>query len=131
MANFFFKIFCLILGDFFMDAIKDFFLGPTVGKSDYLYKAPHLISLALVIVATLVITTLFSKKSEKTKRTVIVVFASILLGFEILSRVAHFIKGGEFFSSTVIPMHFYSIMVWIIIVAAFSNNKHLYSISAM
>ncbi len=114
-----------------MSIIEDFFLGPTVTKSNYLYKTPHLITLAIVLVATLLVVFIFNKKSMKAKRTFLWIMVSILLVLEITSRVVHFIKGGDFFSSTVIPMHFCSIMVWMIIIATFTNNKHMYTLSAM
>lgn len=111
--------------------IVDFFIGPTEKITGFLYQPRHLITLGCVIALTLLIVLLFRKKSQKTKRTLLWSLTSILIMFEIASRVVHFIKGGDFFHPTVIPMHFCSIMVWMIIIAVIVNNKHMYTLSAM
>lgn len=112
------------------DNIKQFFIGDSVKKANYLYQAPHLITLALAIIATIVLVLAFKNKSDKTKRVVLWVFFAIFLAFEILSRVFNIIKGGDLFK-ILAPMHFCSIMVWIIIVSIALNKKPLYSISAL
>lgn len=114
-----------------MESIKDFFLGPTVNKSNYLYGAPHIITLAIVVAATLFLTLFFSKSTQKVKRRILLIMVGILIVFEVASRVVHLLKGGSWLSETMIPMHFCSIMVWVIIIATLTNNKHLYSLSAM
>lgn len=113
-----------------LEAIKEFFIGSSVKRTDYLYDTPHLITLALVAITTIAMVLIFRKKSEKTKRIVLWVFFGIFLTFEILARVMGIIKGGDI-AKTILPMHFCSIMVWFIIISIAFNKKSLYSISAI
>lgn len=113
-----------------LEAIKQFFIGGTVKRTDYLYDTPHLITLALVAIATVVMVLIFKNKSAKTKRIVLWVLFGVFLTFEVLARVIGLIKGGDIVK-TLVPMHFCSIMVWFIIVSVIVNKKGMYSISAL
>lgn len=113
-----------------LEFLKDFLFGDTVRRNDYLFDTPHLITLILVVIATVVLSIVFKNKSKKTQRAFLWVIWAILLFFEISSRVINLIKGKDLIT-TLLPFHFCSIMVWMFIFTIPFNNKHLYNISAM
>lgn len=115
-----------------LDWLKDFFVGDTtrLAREEYLYHAPHIITLVVLAVATIMLVWWGkTRATPKQKQAVLWVFFGILLFFEVVSRIANLIKGNDVVT-TLIPMHFCSIMVWMIIVAILLNNKALLSISA-
>ena len=65
--------------------------NPSLPKSEYLYGTRHLIVLLITVLAIVVFTLLFIKRSDRSKRILFKVFASILLFFEIASRVVNLI----------------------------------------
>lgn len=113
-----------------LEIIKDFFMGSSPKATNYLYGFNHILTLVLTIVFATFLVLYFKNKTEKSKYRVITVIAGILLFFEILHRVVSLIKGKDFIT-TMVPLHFCSIMVWIMIVAVFSKSKHLLSLAAI
>lgn len=113
-----------------LQAITDFFMGDTVSRDNYLYDTPHIIALVAVFVITFLLVWWAKKQTKKTKDTVLWSFFGILLTFEIISRVINLLKGKDVVT-TIIPMHFCSIMVWVMIIAILLKNRHLLNIAAM
>ncbi|MGI5841877.1 MAG: YwaF family protein [Christensenellales bacterium] len=113
-----------------MEFLKDFFFGDTVRRTNYLYDTPHLIALGAVLVLSVFFALFFRKKSKKTKDTVLWVFFGILLTFEIVSRVVNLILKKDQII-TILPWHFCSIMVWMMIFTILTKNKHMFNITAI
>ncbi|MFA6860136.1 MAG: hypothetical protein WCR30_01955 [Clostridia bacterium] len=113
-----------------LESLKDFFLGDTVRRNDYLFDTPHLVTLIIVVFITISLIIVFKNKSKKQKDVFLWVVWSILLAFEILSRLINLIKGKDLIT-TLLPFHFCSIMVWVFLFTIPIKNKHLYNISAM
>ncbi|MBQ8908692.1 MAG: YwaF family protein [Clostridia bacterium] len=103
--------------------------NPELPKSVYLYGTRHLIVLALVVVACIVFTAIFYKRSEKAKNILFKVFASILLFFEIASRIVNLIIEKNYtvenIAKILLPMHICSVMVWVFIIAIFTKKRFL------
>ena len=103
--------------------------NPSLPKSEYLYGTRHIVVLCLTLLACVVFTLIFYKKSERTKWILFRVFACILLFFEIASRVVNLITAesltAESVTKILLPMHICSVMVWVFIVAIFSKSKPL------
>ncbi len=112
------------------NAIYDFFMGDTVRRNNYLYDTPHLITLIAVLVCTVSLVLFARRMNTKQKRSVMWVFFGILLTFEVISRIVNLAKGNDPVT-TIVPMHFCSIMVWVMILAVATNHKHLLNIAAM
>lgn len=97
--------------------------------SNYLYNTRHILFLVGTVIAIVILSLIFRKKSEKSKRILFYVLGSILLLFEISSRVVKFIVEEnltfEKAVKIILPMHICSVMVWVFIVAIFTNNKVL------
>lgn len=113
-----------------LEFLKDFFFGDVVHRNDYLFDTPHIVTLIAVVLLAIFITLFFKNKSKKQKDTLLWVFWSILLFFEITSRVINLIKGKDIIT-TILPFHFCSIMVWVMLFAVILKNKHMYNIAAM
>lgn len=109
--------------------------NPSLPKSQYLYGTRHIIVLILTLVACITFTLIFRKRSDKTKKILFRVFASILLFFEIASRVVNLIiaKTHTFASvmEILLPMHICSVMVWVFIIAIFSQKQVLLNFSVL
>lgn len=117
---------------------SDFWTGqnnPSLPKSEYLYNTRHILVLVAVVLACVVLTLIFRKKSDKAKRILFYVLGSILLFFEILSRVVNLIVTDDYSLVNIFkilaPMHICSVMVWVFIVAAFTRNKTLINYSVI
>ena len=117
---------------------KDFWTNnnnPSLPQSEYLYNTRHILVLILTVVLCVVLTLLFRKKSDKTKKILLNVFGYIFLFFEITSRVVNLIilKNYTFENilEILLPMHICSVMVWIFIVAIFTKNQLLYNFSCI
>lgn len=109
--------------------------NPSLPKSEYLFGTRHIIVLVTVAVLTILFSLLFYKKSEKARRIVVVTLVSILLMFEIVSRVVNLCIETDYSWQNILkillPMHICSVMVWIFIIAIFSKSKALLDFSAV
>ncbi len=103
--------------------------NPSLPKSEYLYGTRHIIVLILTALMCVVFTLIFRKKSDKAKKILFYVFGIIFLIFEVLSRVVNLIITTDYSWQNIfkilVPMHICSVMVWVFIVAIFSQNKTL------
>ncbi len=103
--------------------------NPTLDKSEYMYGTRHIIVLVTVAVLCILLSLIFFKRNEKTKKILFYVLGSILLFFEIASRVVNLIIAESYTVLSVLeillPMHICSVMVWMFIIALFTNLKTL------
>ncbi|MEG1751822.1 MAG: YwaF family protein [Clostridia bacterium] len=101
--------------------------NPSIPKSEYLYGTRHIIVLLTVLALVVVLSIILKNKSDKTKNIFFKVCVSIFLAFEILSRVFNLIFTDDYslehIVKIILPLHFCSVMVWIIIIALLTNNK--------
>ena len=109
--------------------------NPSLPKSEYLYGTRHIIVLALVIFTSIVLSLIFYRKSQKAKNILIVVLVSILLFFEIASRVVNLCIETDFswqnIFKIILPLHVCSVMVWILIIAAFTRKQVLFNFAVI
>ncbi len=119
-------------------SFKDFWTNennPSLSKSEYLYNTRHIIVLGLTVLACVILTWIFYKRSDRTKQILFYVLASILLFFEIASRVVNLIIAESYTFASVmeilLPMHMCSVMVWVFIIAIFSKNQFLLNFGAI
>ncbi len=109
--------------------------NPKLEKSDYLYGIRHLIVLAIVVCACVILTIIFRKKSEKVKDILFKTFGWIFLFFEIFSRIVNFAIEDNFSFERVLkiilPMHICSVMVFVFIVAIFTRKDYLLQFSVI
>ena len=109
--------------------------NPTLPKSEYLYNTRHILVLVGTVLACLILTLIFYKKSEKAKNILFYVLASILLFFEITSRIVNLIITNDYSFENIfkilVPMHICSVMVWVFIIAIFSHSKTLMAYSVI
>lgn len=119
-------------------SFRDFWTNennPSLPKSEYLYNTRHILVLVSVVVACIVLSLIFYKKSDRAKNILFYVLGSILLFFEIASRVVNLIIETDYNFASVfkilVPMHICSVMVWVFIVAVFSHKKTLMEYSVI
>ena len=103
--------------------------NPSLPKSEYLYNTRHIIVLLLTVISCITLTIIFRKKDEKIKNKLFKIFAWIFLFFEVLSRMVNLIIETDYsignIAKIILPMHICSVVVVLIIVAIFTNNKIL------
>ena len=109
--------------------------NPSLPKSEYLYNTRHILVLVGILIACVTLTLIFYKKSEKAKNILFYVLGSILLFFEILSRIVNLIITTDYSLENIFkiiaPMHICSVMVWVFIIAIFSHKKTLMEFSVI
>ena len=109
--------------------------NPSLPKSKYLYGTRHILVLAFTVLACIILTLIFYKKSNKAKQILFYCLGSILLCFEVLSRVVNLIITTDYsienIFKIIVPMHICSVMVWVFIIAIFSHNKTLSEFSVI
>lgn len=105
--------------------------NPSLPKSEYLYGARHICVLVAALLACVVLTLIFRKKSRKSINTLLYVLCGIFIFFEISTRIISLAFADAYtwqsVLKTLIPMHICSIMVWVVIVAILTKSKALYS----
>lgn len=103
--------------------------NPKLDQSIYLFGARHITLLIFTVFFCILFTYLFKNKGEKAKDTLFTVFASILLFFEITSRIINLIFLDSYTLENIVhillPMHICSVVVWVIIIGIYSKNKLL------
>src|SRR5574344_729573 len=116
--------------------IKDWFLDSDneyLSRSEFLYKPKHIILLLIVLCAVVSVYFIFRKKSEKAKRLFFFICGYVFLAFEILLRIANLIniKNASFESvvKILLPMHFCSVAVWIIMFSIFFNKREMLNVA--
>ena len=118
----------------FMDWLKNE-NNPRLDKSEYLYGPRHIMLLVITVLLCFGIYFLFRKRSDKTKRIMFTVCVTILLLFEIATRVVNLWFAESYtlenVAKIILPMHICSVMVWVFIIAVYRNNKMLLRYSAI
>jgi len=109
--------------------------NPSLAKSEYLYNTRHILVLVAVALTAIALSIIFYKKSQKAKNILMYVLGSILLFFEITSRIVNLVIAESYtlesVAKIILPMHICSVMVWVFIIAIFSRNKLLMNYSVI
>ena len=119
------------------DFILKWFAGKGVvyeAASEYVYTGKHFILLVLAIIATVAVFFIYRKKPEKTVRRSLVVAAYVMMACEILSKISKLIYFADLGKLTfaqavqvILPIHFCSIIIWVLIFAILFDNKAMIS----
>lgn len=103
--------------------------NPSLAKSEYLFGARHIIMIAIAVLAVVVLSIVFRKKSQKAKNILLTVLVSVLLFFEIASRIVNLIIETDYSWQNILkillPMHICSVAVVFLIIAWFTKSKFL------
>ena len=109
--------------------------NPVLDKSEYLYGPRHIIMLLTTILLCIGVYFLFRKRGNIAKNVFLYFAASILLLFEISSRVVDLWFADAYtlksVTETILPMHMCSVVVWTFIVGIFFRNKMLLRFSTI
>ena len=109
--------------------------NPSLPKSEYMFGTRHILMLAIAILSAIIISIVFYKKSEKSKRIVLTILISVLLFFEITSRAVNLIIAKEYtfenIFKIILPLHICSVAVCTIIISWFTKQKELINFSAI
>lgn len=102
-----------------------------ISHEEYLYQTRHLIAIGLAIGLVIFFGILF-KHNKKRQNIVLTTIAVILLFFEITSRITNFIELNEYtfvkLYDCLIPCHFCSVMVVLMIITHFFKIEKLFTI---
>ena len=119
-------------------SFKDFWTNennPTLLQSEYLYGTKHIIVLCIVAFLSVALSLIFKNKSKRAKDILMYVLGSILLFFEITSRLVNLIIETNYTLENVakilLPLHICSVMVWIFIFAIFTRKQWLINYSVI
>lgn len=121
--------------------LVDFFLKWFAGKgveyqaaSEYVYTLKHFILLIIAAALTISVYFIFRKKSDTTIRKGLVASAYIMMGCELLAKISKLIYFADLGKLTfaqavqvVLPIHFCSIIIWVIIFAIIFDYKPMIS----
>lgn len=109
--------------------------NPKLQPKEYLFGTRHIIMISITILAVIVLSIIFYKKSEKAKKILLTVLISILLFFEITSRIVNFVITSDFswqnIFKIIMPLHICSVAVIVVIIAYFTKNKTLLSFATI
>lgn len=109
--------------------------NPSLPQSEYLFGARHIIMVSVAILAVIILSIIFYKKSEKAKKNVLTVLVSILLFFEIVSRIVNLIITTDYSWQNILkillPMHICSVAVVIVIIGYFMKNETLINFASI
>ena len=116
----------------FIDWIYSTYPNPSV---DGQYGVLHIVTMLLCVGVIVGSTFLLRGKSERTKRTVLLVYAGIILLFGLVRRVVGFCKATEFTTNSVLrillPRPGCAIACWLVIIAPIVNKKWFYNMSSI
>lgn len=109
--------------------------NPSIPQNEYLFGARHIIMLCVAVFAVVVLSILFFKKSQRAKNILLTILVSVLLFFEITSRVVNLAICTDFSCQNILkillPMHICSVAVVTLIISYFSKNKMLLNFSTV
>lgn len=130
-----------LLSSKFIDFFLKWFAGKGVVYQDikeYAYTLKHFIVLGLAILTTLAVYFIYRNKTEKTKRKSLVIAAYIMMGCEILAKVSKLVYFADLGKltfaqaiQTILPIHFCSIIIWVLIIAILIDYKPMISFGAV
>ena len=99
------------------------------------YGLLHILTLVFIALFITVSTLLLRNKSEKAKRIVLIIIASIILFFEVLRRIINLIKTEEFvllnLVKTLVPRPGCAISCWLVMLAVLLNKKFMYNFASI
>ena len=99
------------------------------------WKSLHIITLLLCVLSIVVISILFKNKSDKTKRTILLIIASILMFFELTRRIVNITNPITFEKYNLLwvllPRPGCAISVWLVMFAPVINKKWFYNFASM
>lgn len=138
------SLFLLSLGSWFSEFQQKFHKWFTASgveyldQNTYMYKPMHIAIIASVIALTVAVYLLFRKKSENTQRTFLIGVAYLMITCEIFTRVSKLLFHAEQGVLTleqiikdVLPIHFCSVMIWLLIFAVLFDKRSLLSFGAI
>ncbi len=109
--------------------------NPKLSKSEYMWSFKHILMIAIAISITVLLSIIFYKKSEKAKNILLKVLASILLFFEILSRIVNLIildvYSFQNIFKIIMPLHICSVAVWVLIIGIFTKKQILLNFTSI
>lgn len=109
--------------------------NPSLPKEEYLYGTRHIVVLLITMALCCLLSTLFARKSIRAKNILMYVLAGILTFFEVASRIVNLVVAETYTFASVIkillPMHICSVMVWMFIIAIFTQKRFLLNFSAI
>lgn len=128
-----------------LSSFSDFFLKWFAGKgvvyqnaSEYVYTLKHFIVLFLAAAATIAVFVLFKHWSHKHQRKFLVSAAYVMMACEILSKISKLIYFADLGKLTfaqavqvILPIHFCSIIIWVLIIAILIDYKPMISFGAV
>jgi uncharacterized membrane protein YwaF len=104
-------------------------------KSEYLFGTRHIIMLVMTVLLCVFVGLIFRKRSDKAKNGFFHFCATILLFFEIATRVVNLWFASSYtiesVAKIILPMHICSVMVWLIIIGIYSDSKLLLNYSSI
>ena len=107
-------------------------------QSTYMYKTMHLAIIASVLILTLIVFFAFRKKSEYAQRNFLVAIASLMIACEIFTKISKLLFHADMGILTleqiikdVLPIHFCSVMIWVLIFAVLFDKRSLLSFGAV
>ena len=109
--------------------------NPSLSQKEYLFGTRHIVMICIAILSVIVLSVVFYKKSQKSKNILLTILVSILLFFEIVSRIVNLVICTNFSWQNILeillPMHICSVAVVTLIIAYFSKNKLLINFSTV
>lgn len=129
-----------LLGSFW-DKLYKFLTGKGVvyqDVSEYAYTLKHWAILILVVIATIGCYFLFKKLTNEKRIKFLKIVALIMIVCEILSRISKLLYFKDLGKLTfgqamqvILPIHFCSVIIWVLIFAMLFNNKAMLSFGAI
>ena len=99
--------------------------NPSLPKNEYMFGTRHIIMICIAVLSVIILSIIFHNKSQKTKNIVMGILVSVLLFFEIVSRIVNLIIAKDSVFVILTPMHICSVAVWVVIISYFFKIKTL------
>lgn len=107
-------------------------------QSTYLYKTMHIAIIVAVLALTILVFFLFRKKGERVQRNFLLGVATLMITCEIFTRLSKLLFHAEQGVLTleqilkdVLPIHFCSVMIWVLIFAIIFDKRSVLSFGAV
>ena len=101
--------------------------NPSLTQAEYLFGTRHIVMICVAVLSVVILSILFCKKSQRAKNILLTILVSVLLFFEIVSRVVNLVICSDFswqnILKIILPMHICSVAVVFLIIGYFSKNK--------
>lgn len=109
-----------------------------LNPSTYLYKTMHIAIIVTVLALTILVFFLFRKRSEQAKRNFLIGVSFLMITCEIFTRLSKLLFHAEQGMLTieqilkdVLPIHFCSVMIWVLIFAVLFDKRSVLSFGAV